>query len=110
MNSEDQELLEIEKMLETMKEIEPVPELRGKTLSQARKAWQNSSNFSYIIVLKWAAVAVIIFSIGYLLGMNKMKSNDSGNGLDVDTARPKLIPLEQNKKQETKQETKDEEK
>lgn len=103
MNTEDQDLLEIEKMLESIKDTEPAPELRGETLAQARKAWQNSSNFSYIAVMKWAAVAVIIFSIGYFLGMNK-KSNRQG--LDVDTAGPKIVPLEQKKKPENKDEEK----
>jgi len=103
MNTEDQELLEIEKMLESMNDTAPAPELRGETLAQARKAWQNSSNFSYVVVLKWAAVAIIIFSIGYFVGMNK-KSNK--NGLDVDTAGPKIMPIEQKNKQEKKDENK----
>ena len=106
MNTEDQDLLEIEKMLESMKDTEPAPKLRGETLTKARKAWQNTSNFSYSLVLKWAAVALIIFSIGYLLGMNKMKSNKDNNGLDLDTAGQKIIPLDQNKKQEKKDEDK----
>ena len=105
MNTEDQDLLEIEKMLESMKNAEPAPELRGETLAQARKAWQDTSNFSYSLVLKWAAVAFIIFSIGYLLGMNKMKSKNN-NGLDLDTAGQKLIPLDQKNKQEKKDEDK----
>ena len=71
MNTEDQELLEIEKMLETMKDIEPAPELRGETLSKARKSWQSTSNFSYTNILTWAAVALITFSLGYFIGQSK---------------------------------------
>ena len=104
MNTEDQDLVEIEKMLESIKDTQPSPELRGETLAQARKAWQNSSNFSVMLVLKWAAVALIIFSIGYLIGVNKMKTG-SGN-LDVDTAGPKIIPLEKNSVPELKNEKK----
>lgn len=71
MNAEDQELLEIEKMLESIKETEPAPGLRGETLTQARKTWQRTSNFSCFTLVKWAAVAVIIFSVGYILGVKK---------------------------------------
>ena len=75
MNIEDKELCEIEKMLGSIQQMEPSPELRASTLSQARKKWHETKNFSNSLLLWIAAVALFIFSIGYFVGKANTKSS-----------------------------------
>lgn len=98
MNTEDQELLEIEKMLESMKDTAPAPELRGETLSQARLTWQESSNISYGHFFKWVAAAIVIFSIGYYMGTNKdYREPETTKGQDKDVTAEEFQKMEKSK-------------
>lgn len=97
MTNEDQELAEIEKMLESMSETTPPPSLRGETLNRARQSWQKSNNFSYRHIVVWAAAALLIFSLGYFIGMNK-KGIDNDD--DINSAGQGLPKIEKDKKKE----------
>ena len=98
MNTEDQELLEIEKMLESMKDTAPAPELRGETLSQARLTWQESSNISYGYFFKWADAAMVIFSIGYYMGTSKdIGEPETTKGPNQDVTAEEFQRMEKNK-------------
>lgn len=105
MNSEDRDLIEIEKMLETLKETEPAPELRGAVLGSARKTWQSTSNFSRVSLLKWAVAAIIIFSIGYYAGMlNNNRNNETVEEKSIDQTSEEFRNLEKSKDQIMKSE------
>lgn len=97
MTNEDQELVEIEKMLESMSDTTPPPSLRGETLNRARHAWQKSKNFSYRHIIVWAAAALLIFSLGYFIGMNKKVIN---NDDDINSAGQGLPKIEKEKQKE----------